>query len=76
MWHCVRELEMDDVFYGWNAGLSLQRRWLLSWVCFMGKILSLLSRDLGQTFHVKSQMRQSACFIGNIPKTQFYWGMF
>lgn len=42
----------------------------------LGERFGVCCRDLGQTFHVKSQMRQSACFIGNIPKTQFYWGMF
>lgn len=30
-------IEMNDVFYGWNAGLSLQRRWILLWIRCMEK---------------------------------------
>lgn len=68
-------IEMNDVFCGWNAGLSLQRRWLFSWICCMEKAQFAI-KILDKHFNVKSQMRQSACFIGNIPKMQFYWGTF
>jgi len=31
-------IKMNDVFYGWNAGLSLQRGWLLLLICWMEKV--------------------------------------
>ncbi len=52
-----------DVFFGWNAGLSLQRRWLLLWVCFMGKIMS---------FAVKRSWTNLSCKKSNETKCLFY----
>lgn len=75
MWHCVRELEL--------IWMMCARR-LECWVAFTEEMDTLMAMFYGkESVCCKEildkpccQMRQSACFVGNIPIMQFCWGIF